>query len=810
MTKIHPVIEKLHALVTDGDEVDRCYAIRSLASLQSTGSREILEKCLLDEDIDVCVDAATALGELGDERASGKLIESLINDPDGDIKTACVAALAALQSPDAVSLLLQIAEERPKDIVFNTEEWDVWWDMQLESIKALGNMRQVEAVPVLQRVLEQDDCLDIENEIFTTLAKIGGEGDTLLLSMLENGQPRSRRRIAKALGDSQSRETLKPLARALQDTDPDVRVATLLSLAKRNALPYLPVVLRLFKDQHPQVRRQAIETAQKFSENSTHETSDQKQIETLLEQLIPLINDPDPVVQATVLDTLSNLGWAVDQKQAANIIALLSNSSGDCFSAVCRFIAQQQMLDAIPDLGLLLKRNKLQDEAKSHALHTLGKLNTWNSDIELTLGAAIFDDTKTVRIAALEALAELDQAFPTASNVSNSSPDTPDQHLPYDLITQALQGTLLPPLSKREIPVMLNETPSIEADKTPDHDTSDEAPSNNGEDNTYVEAAFDQISQSIAKGEKPHPLSTLDSMAITHVEKQLEEQAQQQIDAPDYQQDTLSEDDKQTLQGFLDLTAANAETNRWLFNREQVDVNIDIQRLAARMMGKTQSAQSIPQLFAVFDRDDDTLKLEATRSLGQLLEKSADTEERKTSNQILLPQLSAKNRDLRIAAARVLGEIGQVDAIEALLAGQNDEAVAMRIQCLHSISKLAGFAEAEDIDFTMLAEQMLQQLGSNEPGVHRAVVEALIALFANNFHAATSEIKQKAITQLIDAGLAGSHGQVKDMSRGLNALDQSMSSTLLLAKLDAVDSSVERRYVVEMITEVHQADNLTH
>ena len=112
------VKNKLGALLLEGDEVDRCYAIQSLVSMRHDGANALLENCLRDEDIDVCVDAAQALGVLGDRRSSPRLLESLLNDPDGEVKTACITALAELEENEAIPHLLQIIEQRPEDISF--------------------------------------------------------------------------------------------------------------------------------------------------------------------------------------------------------------------------------------------------------------------------------------------------------------------------------------------------------------------------------------------------------------------------------------------------------------------------------------------------------------------------------------------------------------------------------------------------------------------------------------------------------------------------------------------------------------------
>ncbi len=54
-------VNTLHKLIQDGDEVDRCYAIRSLAAINDQHSTALLIDRLRDDDIDVCVDAVEAL-----------------------------------------------------------------------------------------------------------------------------------------------------------------------------------------------------------------------------------------------------------------------------------------------------------------------------------------------------------------------------------------------------------------------------------------------------------------------------------------------------------------------------------------------------------------------------------------------------------------------------------------------------------------------------------------------------------------------------------------------------------------------------
>ncbi len=823
MTQNSLVTTRLQTLITNGDEVDRCYAIQGLVTIRDAGSTALFVKCLRDDDIDVCVDAATALGELGGESAVSTLIESLINDPDGEVKVACVKALASLGDSEAIPHLLKLAEHSPEDINFNTNDWDPWWDMQLESIKGLGKMQSSEAVPILQRVLESGECIDIENEILNALAAIGGSANKYLIQQLSEGIPRTRRRVAKALGRSQSESTLKPLARALTDPEKDTRDEALHSLLKRNAAQYLPAVLLLFRDTEPVVRQSAIKVAHQLSQQLEDSTIDALSGGQLLKTLIPLLQDPDPIVKTAVLNTLINLDWKPDRKNSELIITMLRDSIGDHFAAACRFIRVHQLENAIPVLLYMFRNDEMEVEEKVLALNTLGTFKLWNSVIESCIGACVFDQNKTVRLAALEALADLDKLFSDNSICKNDNNRDEIIRLPIHMITEALQGELEPPAARKTIPIIAEETPeqqtsSSAADHTDsntvtntDTHVDQDANTDEKEDSSFVDNALDEISQSIAKGEKPHPLTTLDSMAIASVEKQLEQlEKQQHSDEPEQ---VLSTEERDELKDFLDLTENNAKISKWLFTRESADINVDIQHLAARLLGRSGSANAIPALLSIFPNDDSQLKCEAILSIGLLLtdatnnNKELRQESVEAIHDILVQELGATNRDLRIAAARVLGNLGTSKDIPLLLSMLQDNEVAMRIQTIHSLSELAQRSTKGGSELKDLAEKILQQLDNNDTGVHRAAVDALVPLFRNKLNGDAVSLREAAISSLIDAGLSGSDGQVLEMSRGLNAMGKELSSTRLLTRLDELSTSIERRYIVEMLGELHRPGN---
>lgn len=68
-----------------------------------------------DENVAVRCRAARLLGEIGDSRAVGPLIETLGSDPDGRVLIEAVEALEAIDDPDAVTAFIEMIVARKKE-----------------------------------------------------------------------------------------------------------------------------------------------------------------------------------------------------------------------------------------------------------------------------------------------------------------------------------------------------------------------------------------------------------------------------------------------------------------------------------------------------------------------------------------------------------------------------------------------------------------------------------------------------------------------------------------------------------------------
>ncbi|MDP7523324.1 MAG: HEAT repeat domain-containing protein, partial [Arenicellales bacterium] len=89
------VAAALRGVLERDNSLSRCCAVRALGRLQ-VDDRDTLE-CLIallhDPDPDVRLDVAVMLGSSGQSEAVTPLVESLLNDPEGEVRIEAARAL---------------------------------------------------------------------------------------------------------------------------------------------------------------------------------------------------------------------------------------------------------------------------------------------------------------------------------------------------------------------------------------------------------------------------------------------------------------------------------------------------------------------------------------------------------------------------------------------------------------------------------------------------------------------------------------------------------------------------------------------
>lgn len=254
--------EKLSEILGEGIDVHRCAAAQALGAIKAPQTASILVKSLLDEDPDVRVDAATALGQFNDLSSAQPLMENLVGDPEADVKVAAIKALTAMRFMPLVPHLKKLAVSRSEEDfawdeeAFYQDGWDSWVDVQLEAINALGSFGLGEGVAEISSVLDADDSDDIDEACYRALALMGESGASALEARYGVAGLRVRRRIARAVGKSENPHLENLLGDMLKDDSAQIRITGIqASLRESEAL------VPLFADADETVRAEIVRHA---------------------------------------------------------------------------------------------------------------------------------------------------------------------------------------------------------------------------------------------------------------------------------------------------------------------------------------------------------------------------------------------------------------------------------------------------------------------------------------------------------------------------------------------------------------------
>jgi HEAT repeat protein len=772
------VVTALCALLGEGDEVDRCFACRALGVIGATEAVPALVERLRDEDIDVCVDAATALGVLGSHAAVDPLNESLRGDPDGEVKIAVVESLARIGGPRTVSVLMEIAERRPAEMnIDGFGDWDPWWDMQREAVLALGRARVAEAVPVLARLLDDEEGQDIDAEIMSVLAQLGHAGEQTLLRRLRSGREQVRRRAVAALGGGSSAAGLEALSQALKDDSPQVRVAALEALEKRAGRRFLPKILDLYRDLDAEVRQAAIRVGMRLAAAGGAEAPD-------IQALLPLLGDKDPKVRASALLGMdrAHLGEGlIDQVREA-----LKDPEPDVAAVACSLLGRHDSEEHFQTVLSMAEDAAADPKLRRAAMRAVGARGRWNEAIASLMAKTLSQAKSPVRLTAMDALLNLHRAGAAGSEQELPVSGQPNMGeiertpSPLDLIIATLAGDALRRAEGDESP-------------EPRSATVDDAPA----DRDYEIPL--EVSPSLH--ETRAAKSSLEAIAIDNAEVALAlEESENEGQATDI------EIDQETAE-YLALTEANEATARWLFTRDSLEADLDVRRIAARILGSAAAEPAVFALSQTLTSQDSALRREAAASLAAIADRFPQSRALAEAVDVLLEAAAADDRDLRVACLHALAKLNNSRASECLVAALDDKEPTVRIEAIRGLGgierrKLSALTRDAPAPVESYLPRVARKLGDPEPGVRIAAARALAGMMRSR-NRGSSEVS-KAVEALVRAAFAGTGDQAREIGRALREIAPDLATGRLLEALRSLETSAERRVVIEMLEEIHR------
>ncbi|HEX23164.1 MAG TPA: hypothetical protein ENH21_07010, partial [Chromatiales bacterium] len=743
------------------------------------------------------------------------LIESLHNDSDGEIRVSVVEALGRLGGEQATSALLSLLTSVPEDTDWDDDDaWDSNWDVQRKAVQALGYLHVAEAVAPLTTLLDEEDALVDETDVLLALARIGDAGEDIVIQRLQNGTTRERRRAAHALGQPCSPTGARALGRALRDPEPEVRAVAAEALANNGQGRYLGALLLLLRDPADEVREIALKMASKLSSQVNAELD--------VQQLLPLLGDPSARVRAAALHALQgHLPDPLDAETRARLVGLLSDSEPMVATAALPHAPRLEDPDVDAILLGLLADEQRDPAVRQQAALALGNRPQTSEEVLTVLDNAINDHEPVVRWAALQALMACHKKQPDTTT-SDAAPDTAlDTALDTVFDTEKekpaeAEDEPAAPLA-RILAALHGEAGMVTTTLASAESSSGDDPIPESTDETSVDVSDAQEETDASSINETAPASTLDAIMLANTEYEQLDEKKKTITT-----DVLPElpaEETEAFQDFYDILARQRHNKKKFYRGKNIDIEADIRLLSARVLGECSQPEVVEVLKKTMLEDNPELQQEAVDALARLVPGTPGlTETLGPLNSLLHMGAS----ELRVASARALGALGNLPCLPNLQESLQDENPLVRSQSVMAIAQIlerhAGKLsweqhadthtaipvasaraqeEADTIEQTLHA--LSEHLADSDVGVSKAAALSLAKL---NPLLPGGKTRDDIIERLITAGFVGEGRQAREMGQALRALDPGMASDTLIHHLDTLPSSMERRFVLEMLEEV--------
>ncbi|MEM6676953.1 MAG: HEAT repeat domain-containing protein [Pseudomonadota bacterium] len=229
-------IEAIIRYLSSENEILRAAAIGALARQSDTAAvRPLLVSALLDPDPDVRSDAMEALATMALPEDAETLRYSLAGDPVREVKLAAIRALARLNDRGAIPLLRALTLSRAEEEVAWEDEdsdWEEWLDIQIAAIQALGQMGVEEAIDDLLAARADPLAQSLDIPVFEALTQLGPRGIDILLQVATQNEGLGSSRAVTALQGADPSAMLASVDQMIGHPRAAVRLLT---------LPLLPV-----------------------------------------------------------------------------------------------------------------------------------------------------------------------------------------------------------------------------------------------------------------------------------------------------------------------------------------------------------------------------------------------------------------------------------------------------------------------------------------------------------------------------------------------------------------------------------------
>ena len=310
--------------------------------------------------------------------ASVAVLVEMLGDADDRVRESIVVALGTKRNPDAAPRLIETLLQDPVG------------EIRARAATALGKIGAPSSIPALGQAVRDPDGL-VAYEAVLALKAFSGEAMGELIQALEQSDERVRRAAAVALQLTAEAPALVPLIHALGDTNVGVRRAVAEALARLKDPRTIPAFERALADPKAVVRAAAVGGLAAIDDAA----------------VVPLLfncwNDSDPRVHREVARALKA---RASDHDVPFVLAALSDLRPSHRASAAQILGTIADPSAIP--SLLNALHDSDREVRDSVIHALGALAHYSSTLSLV--PFLNDPDMHVATAAANALGQIGDA----------------------------------------------------------------------------------------------------------------------------------------------------------------------------------------------------------------------------------------------------------------------------------------------------------------------------------------------------------------------------------------------------------------
>ncbi len=233
--------------------------------------------------------------------------------------------------------------------------------------------------------------------------------------------------------------------------------------------------------------------------------------------------------------------------------------------------------------------------------------------------------------------------------------------------------------------------------------------------------------------------------------------------------------------------------------REQHDPAVPLRILAIRALADCDREEALTALIDALQDDSAAVRREAASSIGHIAARCPKYTALRQAVGPLLSQLELGEEEMRHTCARTLARLGSATALPHLDGALEDRSRQVRIEAIGGVVVLATAHGSTQQTIGGIIRRLQSRLDDSASGVRLAAARGLAELLP--LAGANPPVRQ-VVERIIAAARIDHGSHARQMGRILREIDREAAAETLLRQLETMESSGERRFVIELLEEL--------